>query len=224
MIFLFALTGFFIDDALAQRVIDNLLDIIPAKIVEPLEGEIRTLLAGPRHDLLTVSGFITLWTAFRGIKSLRNGLNRAYRLTEIRPFWWCVLQDLLLVLGGAVIVLVLALTLVFAPAIWAVTVSFFPALNVFTLQLELLRYLVGIKSAHDCADWRAHVSAGTAAAVEGPVAGHTGHNDHVAGRRDRVFHLSCDSLLISPASIPDWVVCCNSDFSLHLGCDLPVRR
>ncbi len=144
LIFLFALTGFFIDEAMAQNVIDNLLDIVPPEIIKPLEGEIKSLLAGWRGDLITVSGFITLWTASRGIESLRNSLNRAYRLSETRSLWLRVLQDLLLVVAGAIIALVLALSLVFAPVLWAVTVSYAPGLNVFTLKLELLRYFVGI--------------------------------------------------------------------------------
>ena len=106
LIFLFSLTGFFVDARMANHAVDQLIHIVPAEIIAPLEGEIKTLLTEARHDLLTISGFFTLWTASRGIESLRNGLNRAYRLTESRPIWWRILQDLLFVVGGAIVALV----------------------------------------------------------------------------------------------------------------------
>lgn len=144
LIFVFSLTGLFVDVKMAEQAIDSLLHTVPNELVGPLEAEIKNLLTGTRHDLLTVSGAITLWTASRGIESLRNGLNRAYRLTESRAFWLRIVQDLLFVVIGALVAIVLALTLVFAPAIWAVTVAYVPALNVISLKLDLLRYAVGV--------------------------------------------------------------------------------
>ncbi len=144
LIFVFSLTGFFVDEAMAARAIDSLLHTVPQELIGPLEAEIKNLLTGSRHDLLTLSGAITLWTASRGIESLRNGLNRAYRLTESRPVWMRVAQDLLFVVLGASVAIVLALTLVFAPAIWAITIGYMPALDVVSLELDVLRYIVGI--------------------------------------------------------------------------------
>ena len=118
LIFLFSLTGFFVDADMANQAVDQLISIIPAEIIRPLEAEIKSLLTETRHDLLTISGFFTLWTASRGIESLRNGLNRAYRLTETRPLWWRIIQDLLFVVGGAIVALVLTLTILAVPTIW----------------------------------------------------------------------------------------------------------
>lgn len=144
LIFVFSLTGFFVDEKMAGQAIDSLLHTVPAELIRPLESEIKNLLTGTRHDLLTVSGAITLWTASRGIESLRNGLNRAYRLTESRAFWLRIVQDLLFVVIGAMVAITLALTLVFAPAIWAVSVGYMPALKVLSVELDVLRYVVGV--------------------------------------------------------------------------------
>ncbi len=144
LIFVFSLTGFFVDEQMAQQAIDSLVHTVPAEIIGPLEQEISNLLTGTRHDLLTISGAITLWTASRGIESLRNGLNRAYRLSEDRPAWFRIAQDLLFVVAGALVAIMLALTLVFAPSLWAVAVGYMPALGVLSVELHVLRYMVGI--------------------------------------------------------------------------------
>ena len=144
LIFVFSLTGLFVSEEMANQAIDSLVHTVPSEIIKPLEQEITNLLTGTRRDLLTLSGAITLWTASRGIESLRNGLNRAYRLTESRPVWLRIVQDLLFVVVGAVVAIVLALTLVVGPALWAIVVSYVPAFKLLTLELEVLRYMVGV--------------------------------------------------------------------------------
>lgn len=144
LIFVVSLTGLFVDEDMAQRAVDGLVHTVPPALLGPLEEEIRKLLTGSRHDLLTVSGFITLWTASRGIESLRTGLNRAYRLSETRPAWLRIVQDLTFVVVGALIAIILALTLVFAPALWTVALGYVPALGVLSVELEVLRYVVGV--------------------------------------------------------------------------------
>ncbi len=144
LIFVFSLTGFFVDEEMAAQAIDSLVHTVPQAIIGPLEDEITSLLTSTRRDLLTISGAITLWTASRGIESLRNGLNRAYRLTETRPVWFRIAQDLLFVVGGALVAITLALTLVFAPTMWALTLSYVPALGVVSVELHVLRYLLGV--------------------------------------------------------------------------------
>ncbi len=143
LIFIFALAAFFVDETLAQQAVDMLLEIAPHEIVKPLVPNIKQLLTAQRSDLLTISGLITIWTSSRGVESLRTGLNRAYRFYEDRPIWLRVFQDMMIVVCGAVLSLALALTMIFAPAIWAVVVSYVPALGEFTLKFELLRYLAG---------------------------------------------------------------------------------
>lgn len=140
LIFMFSLTGFFVDAEMANQAVDQLIHIVPAEIIAPLEGEIKSLLTETRHGLLTISGFFTLWTASRGIESLRNGLNRAYRLTETRPLWLRILQDLLFVILGAIVALILMMAIVIAPVIWAVL----PGLKAVSAPMELLRVVVGV--------------------------------------------------------------------------------
>ncbi len=143
LIFIFALASFFVDEARAQQVVDTLLHIAPQEIVDPLIPNIKSLLTGQRSDLLTISGFITVWTSSRGVESLRTGLNRAYRFQEHRSLWWRIIQDMVIVVIGAVLSFTLALVMVFAPAIWAILVAYIPALGEFTFKFELVRYAAG---------------------------------------------------------------------------------
>ena len=145
LIFLFSLTGFFVDDDMANSAVNQLIHIIPAEIIEPLEGEIKKLLTEARHDLLTISGFFTLWTASRGIESLRNALNRAYRLTETRPVWWRVVQYFLFVIFGAAISLALAVTIAAVPTIWSAISGAEPGTASSTdAPREVLRFVIGV--------------------------------------------------------------------------------
>ncbi len=143
LIFLFSATSFFGDAALAEGVIGALLQVAPAELVNPLRGEITSLLTGQRRDLLTISGLFTIWTSSRGVESLRTGLNRAYRFTETRAWWVRALHDIVIVICGAVIAIALALTIVFAPTLWSLAVARVPQLGSAQVTFDFLRYVVG---------------------------------------------------------------------------------
>ncbi len=84
LIFLTTLAGFFGNEQLAERVVDFLLSIAPAEIVQPLVPEIHSILTVPRKGLLSISAALTIWSAMGGIDSVRVGLNRAYDIKEKR--------------------------------------------------------------------------------------------------------------------------------------------
>ena len=52
--------------------------------------------------------------------SERVGLNRAYDIRETRSLWWLYFQNVLFVIGSAVFLLVFALLIVFAVAIFGI--------------------------------------------------------------------------------------------------------
>ena len=56
LIFLTALAGFFGNDNLAEGVVTFLLSVAPARLVEPLVPEIRSILTVPRTGLLSHLG------------------------------------------------------------------------------------------------------------------------------------------------------------------------
>ena len=144
LILLTALAGFFGNEALAETVVDYLLSVVPEELASPVTPEIHYILTARRTDLLTLSVAFTLWTASGAVESIRVGLNRAYGFTEQRPYWWRLLQNVAFVIGGAVVLLVLAVSIVFGPVLWARAEQVFPAIDRFSAWFHLLRYPVSL--------------------------------------------------------------------------------
>ena len=144
IIFVFAIISLIGDEELAQTLIDSLLTTVPNELIDPLRGEITTLLTGQRRDLLTVSGLITIWTASRGVESLRNALNKAYRCEETRQWWVRVIQDFVIVVLGAIMVLLVSFSLVFSPVMWATAQNWIPHLSEFDFHFDIVRLTIGI--------------------------------------------------------------------------------
>jgi len=144
LIFLTALAGMIGDEALAQTVVDYFLSVTPGELAGPLTPEIHYILTAGRSDLLTLSVVATLWTASGAVESVRIGLDRAYGFAERRPFWLRLIQNTIFVVGGAVVLLVLAAALVFGPLGWNRLIDAAPFLDRFSVWFHLLRYPVSI--------------------------------------------------------------------------------
>lgn len=144
LIFLTALAGFFGNDNLAEGVVTFLLSVAPARLVEPLVPEIRSILTVPRTGLLSLSALITIWSAMGGVDSVRVGLNRAYDIRETRSMWWLYFQNVLFVIGSAIFLLIFALLIVFAPIMIQLAETYAPALKGHFVTIEQLRYPIGI--------------------------------------------------------------------------------
>ncbi|HHI82632.1 MAG TPA: YihY/virulence factor BrkB family protein [Rhizobiales bacterium] len=144
LIFLTALAGFFGDEHLAQTVVDYLLSVAPEDIVKPFARDIHAILTVPDRKVLLVSIAVTLYSAAGGVESIRVGLNRAYGYSETRMWIFRFIQNLVFVIGGAVVLLALAFFIVFGPLWWSRAEGWFPWLSNFSPWFHLLRYPVGL--------------------------------------------------------------------------------
>jgi len=144
LIFLTALAGFLGNAELARQVVTYLLDIGPSEIIEPLVPEIESLLSQPRSDFLSLGVLLTIWTASGGVDSVRVGLNRAYDLREHRGWFVLLAQNALFVIGGAVVLMLLALLIVLAPVILSLVERYLPALSEVAAAYDRLRYPAAI--------------------------------------------------------------------------------
>ena len=128
LIFLTALAGFFGSKELADEAARILLEAWPAQVAQPIAGELHNVLTQTRGNVLTIGVVLAIYFASNGVEALRIGLNRAYDLTEGRPFWLLRLEAIAYVLVGAAALLALALLVVLAPLIWAKALDYVPAL------------------------------------------------------------------------------------------------
>lgn len=138
LILLTTIAGLLGDEALAQTAVDYLLDVAPEELANSVGNEIHYILTAERTDLLTFSVLATLWTASGAVESVRVGLNRAYGFVETRSFWVRLLHNILFIFAGTLTLLMLALTIVIGPGIWAQALDLAPALARFDSWFKFL--------------------------------------------------------------------------------------
>ncbi|MGI9463303.1 MAG: YihY/virulence factor BrkB family protein [Aestuariivirgaceae bacterium] len=144
LILLTGLAGLMGKEDLATTVVDYLLSVAPEEIVTPFKGEIKALLTPLDGGVLTLTGVFLLYTATGGMESLRTGLNRCYNFTETRIWPVRFLQNVAFVIGGATVMIILAVLLVFGPLYWSRAAELVPALDHSTSWFEVMRYPISI--------------------------------------------------------------------------------
>jgi len=137
-----ALAGFFGSKELADEAARILLEAWPQNVAAPIARELHNVLTTARSGVLTIGVLLAVYFASSGIESLRIGLNRAYGVTETRPWWLLRLESIAYVLVGAVSLLVLALLVVLGPLIVAQALPYAPWLEPFVHVVTLARFAV----------------------------------------------------------------------------------
>jgi membrane protein len=112
LIFVVALVSY-----LPFDVLDNLIAMIdrvaPTEISRLIHDQIRELMQGQNGGLLTIGVLGAVWTSSSALVSIVATLNRAYDVTESRPWWKVRLVSILLTIG-LVLFMISALVLLFA--------------------------------------------------------------------------------------------------------------
>jgi membrane protein len=117
LLFLVSLAGVIIDPAQAQVLIQELSKVAPQEVTKILGERLNSLAESNPVGLLTVGGVGAVWAASGGVVALMDALNTAYGVEEKRPFWKLRGIALLVTLGGAVVAILAALTVVVLPVI-----------------------------------------------------------------------------------------------------------
>jgi membrane protein len=89
--------------------------------------------------VLTLGLVLALYFASSGVESLRVGLNRAYGVRETRAWWLTRLESIAFVIGGAFVMLALALLVVLGPFVWRGILYWVPALSRLGGVIDFLR-------------------------------------------------------------------------------------
>jgi len=140
LIFVTALTGFLGTQNLSDQVALLLLEAWPEEVSRPIAREIENVLTTAHSGLLTIGGGFALYFSSSGIESLRIGLNRAYGVVEMRPWWLLRLESIAYVLVAALALIALAFLIVLGPLILWTATRYFPGLSPFLVTLTFLRF------------------------------------------------------------------------------------
>jgi len=147
LIVLASLAGFFGSKDLADQAAALMLQIWPSQVTDTLVTQTHDVLTQTRGDALTIGLMLSLYFSSNGVESLRVGLNRAYGVTETRPWYWLRLESIGYTLIAAVVSLVLALLLVLGPLLLATARYYLPLIvEPKAHMLNFSRYAIALVS------------------------------------------------------------------------------
>jgi membrane protein len=67
--------------------LENAAQSLPEQAYALLEGTLRSILETPRGGLVSIGAVLALWSASSAFAALINGINRAHRVRDPRPWW-----------------------------------------------------------------------------------------------------------------------------------------
>src|SRR5580698_4962139 len=118
LILVTAIAGFIGSKNLADEVGRLIIAAWPQEVAGGIAQQMHNVLTTARGDILTIGAVFALYFSSSGIESLRIGLNRAYGLTEARPWWLLRLESIGYVLVGPMGLLTLAFLVVLGPLLF----------------------------------------------------------------------------------------------------------
>lgn len=140
LILVTAIAGFVGSKDLADEVARLIIGAWPREVSGGIASEIHKVLTTARGDILTIGAVFALYFASSGIESLRIGLNRAYGLTERRPWWLLRLESIGYVLVAAVGLLALAFLVVLGPLVFRTALSYVDWLGPLESHYNIARF------------------------------------------------------------------------------------
>jgi membrane protein len=142
LIFVTALTGFLGTQQLADQVATLLLEAWPKAVASPISDQITSVLTNAHGGLLTIGVALAIYFSSSGVESLRIGLNRAYDVAEMRPWWLLRLESIGYVLVGAAALIALAFVIVGATGTLGRLVRRWDWLSVIEQNFTFWRYVI----------------------------------------------------------------------------------
>jgi membrane protein len=137
-----AIAGIIGSKDLADEAARIVLEAWPEEVSAPIATEIHNVLTGAHGQVLTVGVLLALYFASSGIESLRIGLNRAYNMIDMRPWWLLRLESIGYVIVAAVALLALSFLVVLAPVIWRTAVKYVPGIEPFSDIVTFARFTI----------------------------------------------------------------------------------
>jgi len=134
--------GVFGSQNLAEEAARLLLEVWPKEVADAIALDIQGVLLTARGDVFTVGAALSIFFASSGVESVRVGLNRAYGIAEMRPWWLLRLESIAYVLVGAVALLAFSFLVLLAPLIWGTAVRLVPEISPLGWSVTFVRMAV----------------------------------------------------------------------------------
>ena len=103
---LIAFASFFPIEDLVDTMMATLGRFVPGDVLKILQDQITQISRGKHGGIFTFGFLFTLWSSSGALVSVITTLNRAYDITESRPWWKVRLTAILLTVGLALFVLI----------------------------------------------------------------------------------------------------------------------
>jgi membrane protein len=142
LILVTAIAGFISSENLAAEVARIIVEAWPRQVSSQIAGEMRNVLTTTRSGALTVGAVFAIYFSSSGVESLRIGLNRAYGLTDPRPWWLLRLESIGYVLVAAVGLLALSFLVVLGPLMFRTALIYAPWLDKVESHFNIGRFVV----------------------------------------------------------------------------------
>lgn len=142
LIFATTLASFVGANAFADTAVHLVFDTWPDEIAAPIALEVTNVLTVQRGDFLTLSVIAAAVFASNGIEALRVSLNRAYRVTETRSFFYRRLQSLAFVMITTMGFLAISILLVLAPLAARIAERHLVWIDPYMGTITLWRYII----------------------------------------------------------------------------------
>jgi membrane protein len=141
-LFLTALIGYIPVPNLLDRIMELLGQVLPSNALTLVQDNVRQVVTNQRGGLLSLGIVLALWSASAAMSAIMDALNRAYGVSEGRPFWKSKGVALLLTVGFTIFLVASMVLLIFGPQIggWVAEKVGLGAL--FSLTWNLLRWPV----------------------------------------------------------------------------------
>ncbi|RPH32268.1 MAG: YihY/virulence factor BrkB family protein, partial [Chloroflexi bacterium] len=117
LLFLVALASFFPIENLMPRIMEALARFAPGDVLRIVQEQLTEIARGQNPGLLTVGFIGTLWSTSTAMNGIIGTLNRAYEITDSRPWWKVRLVAIALTIGVGLFVLISFTLVIAGPAL-----------------------------------------------------------------------------------------------------------
>ena len=116
LIFFVSLVAYLPGD-MPQQLVTSLRPLLPAEAMTIVEDQIVQLTEGDPAGILTFGLVLAIWSSSAGLLAIMSTLNRAYDITDARPWWKVRLLAIVLTLALTTVVIVGLALLIAGPMI-----------------------------------------------------------------------------------------------------------